>query len=548
MRWTLFLLLAVACGTGRPGTDAPVGGRTLLQTGAEGLRAIRPEALRAHVLFLADDALEGRAPGSAGHRIAARYVTTQLAALGLEPAGERGGFEQAVPLRSMVRDDADSSLEVDGKPVAPGNVILPPFASRVDVKGPLVYGGYGITAPDQKYDDAAGADLHGAIAVVMRGAPPSFAPPTARALYSDFELKAERLAARGAAAVIVVVTPEGEKQRPWAQRQADSRFESMVWMNGDRPGSGPTIPVAIVNMAGLQVLLGDGDAAALWSEAAAGRARPRKLGKAAHLRIASTYRDLSSSNVAAVLPGGDPALAGEYVVFTAHLDHLGVGTPVAGDAIYNGALDDAVGVAALLEIARAFASMPVKPPRSLLFLTVTAEEEGLLGSDYYAHHPTVPIRSIVADVNLDAPNPLYEMFDTVPLGAAHSSLRRNVDEAAAALKIAVSEDPVPEQGFFIRSDQYSFVKQGVPSIFPLAGERDASGSTKRNHAIFEGWMAKHYHQPSDEWRDGEYGADWLAKEVRLDFLIGLSIARAPARPAWNAGDVFAATFAAAGAR
>jgi Zn-dependent M28 family amino/carboxypeptidase len=174
---------------------------------------------------------------------------------------------------------------------------------------------------------------------------------------------------------------------------------------------------------------------------------------------------------------------------------------------------------------------------------VTAEEKGLLGSDFYAHRPTVPIGSIVANVNLDPPNPLYEMFDVVPLGAAHSTIAAHVAEAAAAMNIAVSDDPAPEQAFFIRSDQYSFVKKGIPAVFPVAGRRDASGKTEKYTAIFNGWLAKHYHQPSDEWREGEYSADRVAKETKLDFLIGLSIARAPSRPTWNPGDIFKTTFA-----
>src|SRR6188508_2775235 len=193
MRKVLLLALCAACGTGQPGAAAPSGRPALVEAGAAGLDAIRPAPLRAHVLFLADDALEGRAPGSPGFRIAARYVATQLAGLGLPPAGERGGYFQDVPLRSMKRDDAGCSFEVAGKSVAAEHVIFTPFAgnAKVDVKGPLVYAGYGIAAPDQRYDDLSSAELRGAIAVVLRGAPPAFAPATTRALYSDFELKAQ---------------------------------------------------------------------------------------------------------------------------------------------------------------------------------------------------------------------------------------------------------------------------------------------------------------------------------------------------------------------
>ncbi len=540
MRWTSLLLLS-ACTAARTGGGG--GGAGALPDAARpGLDAIRPAALRAHVLFLADDALEGRGTGTPGHRIAAQYVATQLAALGLEPAGERGGWFQDVPLRAMTRDDAACSLEVDGTPVAAEHAIFYPFAAedRHEVQAPMVYVGFGITAADQKYDDLGDVDLRGKIAVVLRGAPPAFAPATSRAVHSDFDRKAARLAERGAVAMLVVHTPEGEKVRPWAARRADNQFESMDWVEGGRPGTSPAIPAASIDMTAFAALLGTaGDAGTLWEEAAAGRARPLALGRSARLRIAATFRDLTSPNVAGVLRGGDPTLAGEYVVFTAHLDHLGVGAPVEGDAIYNGAIDDAIGVAGLLEIARAFAALPVPPPRSILFLAVTGEEKGLLGSDYFVGHPTVPLRSIIANVNLDSLFPLYEIFDVVALGAAHSSLKRNVEEAARALRVAVSEDPSPEQAYFIRSDQYSFVKRGIPSLFPGPGYLDASGDSRRNRATGEAWSHKHYHQPSDEWRDGEDRADWAAKEVRLYFLMGLSIARDPQRPTWNPGDIFA---------
>ncbi|HUS64169.1 MAG TPA: M28 family peptidase [Kofleriaceae bacterium] len=532
----LVLLLAAGCGAAQGGDGAQD------DAAAVGLAAIRPEALRAHVLFLADDALEGRGAGTRGHRVAAQYVATQLAALGLEPAGDRGTYFQDVPLRAMTRDDAGCSLAVDGAAVAAEHVIVYPFAARdrLEVEAPLVYGGFGIVAADQKYDDLGDVDLRGKVVVVLRGAPPAFAPATSRAVHSDFDNKAARLAERGAVAMLVVNTPEGEKVRSWAERRADAQFEAMEWMEGDRPGSGATIPSASIDMEAFATLLGPGaDAGKLWDEAAAGRARARALGRTVRLRVASTFRDVTSQNVAAVLRGGDPARAGEHVVFSAHLDHLGVGAPVAGDAIYNGAIDDAIGVAGVLEIARAFAALPARPPRSILVLVVTAEEKGLLGSDYFVHHPTVPMSSIIADVNLDGPFPFYEMFDVVALGDAHSTLRRNVEEAARSMRVAVSDDPSPEQAYFIRSDQYSFVKRGVPSLFPGVGYKDATGDTTRNHAIGEAWSHAHYHQPSDEWRDGENRADWAAKEVRLDFLIGLSIARDPRRPSWNPGDIFA---------
>ena len=238
-----------------------------------------------------------------------------------------------------------------------------------------------------------------------------------------------------------------------------------------------------------------------------------------------------------MLRGSDPALAAETVIYTAHHDHLGIGPPIDGDTIYNGALDDAIGVAGIIEIARAFLALPHKPRRSVMFLAVTAEEKGLLGSDYYAAHPTVPLARIVADINVDGLNAQWEPHDVVALGAEHSTLAAHVDAAARALDLVVGEDLEPEQVFFIRSDQYSFVKRGVVSVFPGAGYRDARGGNDANRAIADTWSQKRYHRPADEWQP-EYRADWAAKEAAFDFLLGLSVANTAERPRWNSGDVF----------
>jgi Zn-dependent M28 family amino/carboxypeptidase len=255
--------------------------------------------------------------------------------------------------------------------------------------------------------------------------------------------------------------------------------------------------------------------------------------------VHARLRELVSENVVAVLPGAERA--GEHVVVTAHLDHLGVGPKVGDDAIYNGATDDAAGVGAIIEMARAFAALPKRPPRSVLFLAVTGEEPGLQGSDYFAHHPTVPAPGIVADINIDGPFGQWEPHDLVVLGAEHSSLGAAARTAAEALSLKISPDPQPEQVYFIRSDQYSFVKQGVPSIFPGVGWQDAEGKTDANRARREWWTKNRYHQPSDEW-DPSLDYENMAREVRADFLMALAVALEPGRPHWNSGDVFETLF------
>ncbi|MFN2548229.1 MAG: M20/M25/M40 family metallo-hydrolase, partial [Myxococcales bacterium] len=232
----------------------------------------------------------------------------------------------------------------------------------------------------------------------------------------------------------------------------------------------------------------------------------------------------------------------QSVVITAHLDHLGIGAPINGDTIYNGAVDNATGVSSAIEVARAFAALPKRPPRSILVVGVTGEEKGLQGSEYFAHHPTVSIDSIVANVNIDVVNTWWRPYDIVAEGAEHSSIQRDVDAALKVLGLKQSPDPEPEQVFFIRSDQYSFVKQGIPSVHASSGWQGANGDSEKNKATADWWTRNRYHQPSDEWDPkGDYEA--MAVETRVDFLVALSLALDPDRPRWNDGDVFGKIFA-----
>ena len=262
--------------------------------------------------------------------------------------------------------------------------------------------------------------------------------------------------------------------------------------------------------------------------------KPRGRAVGQHPRATYARRD-----VGGLLRGSDARLRDEVVVFTAHLDHLGVGEPVRGDSIYNGALDNASGSAALLEIARAFTTLPERPRRSVLFLSVTAEEDGLLGSDYYAQHPTVPIERIVANVNIDGLAILYPLRDIVMLGAEHSTLDSTVARVARRMGVAVSPDPFPQEVFFVRSDQYSFVRRGIPSLFPFMGLQSDSGVYAPTR--FKQWLATRYHTSQD---DADQPMDLAsgAKSAQLEFMVGLEIANAPERPAWKEGDFFERTF------
>jgi len=535
----------------------------LAKAGAPGLAAIQPAALSAHIRFLSDDLLEGRDTGSKGVAIAARYFAAQLQAAGAEPAGEKGSWFQNVPLLAVKFDPARCVLRVDTPAPAwtlspATDVIFTPAPDRPTgaVSGELVFAGYAVQAPAYRYDDLPKElDLKGKIAVVLSRAPRSeqtdFFPNTASAVYGDTNRKAALLAQRGATAAIFVATPESLVAYPWEKRVRDAQaHEKMYWLEGESAVvSGSPIPLAQITPDAFAKLLSRAKRKdTLESLIALGqksKLKPFPLGLQGTLQTAASVRKLTSENVVGVLRGSDPQRSAEYVVYTAHMDHVGRGLAVKGDDIYNGAVDDAAGVAGLIEVARAFAALPRRPPRSILFLGVTAEEKGLLGSDYFAHHPTVPITSIVADVNSDFLTGWWTPHDVLALGMEHSTLGEDVLAAATALGLTVSADPNPEQTYFVRSDQYSFVKQGIPAVFPSSGQKDASGSTEANRATMDAWIREHYHQPSDEW-SAKTNYEAMALEVRYYFLIGLSIALDPARPAWKAGDIFGTLFGSRG--
>jgi len=499
-----------------------------------GLSAIRPEALSAHIRYLADDLLEGRGTGTRGHAIAARYVAAQLQSLGYQPAGNGQTYFQSVPFVGTTVDADHCAL--DAVPLKHGDeVVFTPRAGATgdDVTGDLVFAGYGIHAPAYGYEDVP-KDLRGKIAVILFGAPRSdrddFFPTAASAVYSDTANKTKLLASRGALGIVLVVTPKILTASPWDLFVRGAAFERMVWKEGDRVGSASVLPMAVIPPRGLASLLvkSGENADRLFAAGPKGELKPFPLGARGHLRVASTVRQVTSENAVAVLRGSERP--SEYVALTGHLDHLGIGPPINGDSIYNGAVDNAAGVAGVLEIARAFASLPKRASRSILVVVVTAEEKGLQGSDYFAQHPTVPIRSIVANVNLDGIEGAWEPHDLFALGAEHSSIEAAVRFAARATGLKISPDPDADQVYFIRSDQYSFVKQGVPSLFPHAGW----------HYLW--WFKNRYHQPSDEWVPS-LNYENMAKEIRADFLIALYLALDPERPRWNRGDIFEKLFA-----
>jgi len=508
-------------------------------------------ALRAHIDFLADDLLEGRATGTRGYDIAASYVASVFAGLDLEPAGDDDTWYQSLDLIEGRLLDGSAALTLHG-PTGDRRLALERDymigGSYVDpinrIEGPVTFVGFGVSAPELGHDDYAGLDVSGHIVAMFSGAPASF-HHNQRAFYSSGRNKSREAAARGAVGILSFNTPEQLTRSPWAHTVDAYAFPGMRWVDGDQvQGLFPPIQAgASLSPSGLEALLwGSGSSLEdLYAELDAGAARPRRLAVAATLERSSSQTRQQSANVAGILRGSDPRLADEYVVITAHLDHIGVGPVKDGDSIYNGAYDNATGIAVMLEVARALAESEPGPARSVLFLAVTGEEKGLLGSDYFAEYPTVPIDAIAANVNLDMPIFTYPFADITAFGAEHSSLEPLAKDAARGASLMLGPDPMPEEVIFVRSDQYSFVKRGVPSVFLVPG------FTSRDPAIdgreqFMRFLTTHYHQPTDE-LNLPFDEESALRFTLMNYLFVRAIADGPQRPRWNAGDFFGDRFA-----
>jgi Peptidase family M28 len=461
----------------------------LLERGRPALDAVRPQAISATVRFLSDDLLEGRGTGTRGHAIAEQYVSAQMQALGLQPAGEGGWFQRV----KLCESKAQGGLTVDGAEVREVLVAGDCGTAERDVEGELAFAGHGL--PGEL------GDVRGKIALVLAGAPASL-PSTQRALASSNEDKLKRLQAAGAVAEIVLTTPEVDARRPWSLLQ-----RNFVSGQAHDLDDLPPLPVAYVDLEGSEPL----------------RAR---AGRRAKLHVSQTTRQLESGNVIGILPGGSP----ETIVYSAHLDHHGICAPGAPDPICNGAIDNATGIAEMLEIARGFAALP-KRERSVLFVAVTGEERGLLGSAWFARHPTIPKQRMIANLNLDQLLPAYPVGELVLRGAELSTLEDHVRAAAAELGLSIAPDPVPEQNFFARSDQLNFARIGVPSACLWQGF-----SSPRGEAAFKDFRANRYHQPSDEWLP-TYDWEAAAQMARAELLVGISLLSGP-RPKWKAGSPF----------
>ena len=505
--------------------------------------------IEADVRFLADDLLEGREAGTRGYDLASLYVAQRFRAIGLAPAGDDGGWFQRVPmLRGVLQADGNAFAIVrDGREQA--LAFRDGFLSGINfneaqaaVDAPAVFVGQGVYAPELGHDDFAGVDVKGKIAVMFNGAPAKF-DNDRRAFYSSRRTKAEELVRRGAVGLVVVQTDDEEKQSPWTRTAANWNRPGMRLRGEDGKGidTWPQLRVtATVSAANADAVLTAGGRGAkqLFQDLRDGKLRAFDLPGTLRLASHTAITPVDSRNVVARLEGSDATLKNEHVVFSAHLDHVGIGAEVKGDAIYNGALDNALGIAVMLEAANRLAHEATPTKRSLLFVAVTAEEKGLLGAEWFARNPTVPVDSLVANVNMDMPMLLAPTSDVVPIGLEHSTLQPIVQQAAKEIGVSLSKDPAPEEVVFVRSDQYAFIRAGVPAVYLDGGYTGVDGDAK---AVQDAFLRERYHQPGDDltqpiqWNDA-------ARLAKLNARIGRLIADAPQRPQWNAGDFFGEKF------
>jgi Zn-dependent M28 family amino/carboxypeptidase len=515
------------------------------------------QRIAADVRYLADDKLEGRETGTRGYDLAAEYAAKRFREIGLQPAGDEGDYFQTVPLLKATRLAEGATLIVkrNGREIALQfrEQFLPALnfnAAEHAVEAPAIFVGQGVHAPELKHDDLAGLDLRGKIAVVFPGAPKRF-DNDRRAFYSASREKLRTLAKRGAIGVVFVNTPEDEASSPWS-RNADNWQRSGMRLRGADGKGMNTFPELLasanVSAAAADLIFADGPqpAATLFQAAQAGTLKGFALPGTLALTARTKIEPAESRNVVAKLQGSDATLAAEHIVYTAHLDHIGIGAPVkdtqgVDDNIYNGALDNALGVAIMFEAARILHGSRPAPKRSLLFIALTAEEKGLLGAEWFAEHPTVPVRSLVANINMDMPVLLAPSKDVVPIGIEHSTLKSALDTAAKELGVGLSPDPFPEEVVFVRSDQYAFIRAGIPAVYLNGGTQSVDGVRDPKLALRK-FLREHYHQPSDEATLPIAYGDAM-RLAKLNARIGQLIGDASERPRWNPGDFFGEKFA-----
>jgi len=553
MRKTVFLsfltLAAIAVAqNATKTTHAPVAAPRPSSAAFKAMETINPERIRAHVRFLSHDLLEGRGTGQRGGDIAAEYIATQFALYGMKPAGDNGTYMQKVPMVGItpMPETTFSLVPSSGSPV--NLKVLDDYVAydqtqqqQSDIDAPIVYVGYGIHAPEYNWDDYKDADVKGKVLLILVSEPPSndamFFKGKALTYYGRWTYKYEEAARRGAAAVMLIHQTDMASY-PWeVVRNSNSGEKSYLKLDGTpklKAAAWIQLEVAekLARSAGLNL-------GKMMTEAQSRAFKPVPLPAKLQAHIVSKIRPFESNNVIGLLPGGDARLKNEAVLYTAHYDHLGIRPDMPGDNIYNGANDNATGCGVLLELARAFSLSAEKPHRSIIFASVTAEEQGLLGSEYLGKHPPLPAGKITLDLNYDDLPPLGSPEEVEVSGAERTTFYKTVEATAKDFRLAIRPDAHPEAGHFYRSDHFSLARVGIPAFSVNEGVKykghDEAWGLKQD----EEYNQKHYHQPSDEYLPSmDFTGD--AAMARFGFVLGWQAAAMPQLVGWEKGDEFEA--------
>jgi Zn-dependent M28 family amino/carboxypeptidase len=511
--------------------------------------SIDPEKIRAHVRFLADDLLEGRGPGTRGGDIAAQYIGTQFALYGLQPAGDNGTYFQKVPLYAVhtIEDQTKFSfVPEDGESIALtyGSDYVTKDqtgAALADIDAPIVFVGYGIDAPEYHWDDYAGVDVKGKVLLVIVNQPPSDDPAFFKGktmtYYGRWTYKYEEAARRGAVGVLIIHRTDLASY-PWDVVRNSQSVEKS-YLKGD-----PDATLKVASWIQLDVAKKLFAAAGKNADdmiVSAGKPGFHSFQLPLRLKahVASRVRPYDSDNVIGKLPGADVAGPDQAVFYTAHYDHLGIDPDLKGDNIYNGAADNGTGCGILLELARAFAEGPTRPPHSILFAAVTAEEQGLLGSQYLGMHPPIPVSQIALDLNYDMLMPIGDPLSAEVSGAERTTFYPVVESTAKAFNLTLEPDKFPGAGHYYRSDHFSFARVGVPSFSVGQGTLFEGHDAAWGKAQAEDFVAHHYHQPSDEYHASmDFRGD--AKMARFGLILGWEASSLPETVGWQKGDEFEA--------
>ncbi|TQV88030.1 M28 family metallopeptidase [Aliikangiella coralliicola] len=519
---------------------------------SEAVLSIKSESVRTHMEVLADNEMKGREAGTSEYRLAASYIAKEFEAMGLKKfANKRNYFQDVNFFETRLIPDSASLTFLRGN-----NEVSFTYGSDYAVSGsfgqteevvvaPLVFVGHGIKAPEYQHDDFSGVDVKGKILVVLSGAPPHF-DTDQRAYYSSSTLKKEIASHLGAVGMLHVRTPVDNKRRPWEKILPQFKKSGMRWLdkNGSAfQGFAELKGNAVLSPSGAKKFFqfADHNLEKIFGKHASGKTGSFDLGVSAKIEKRSAQKKVKSANVIGLLEGSDPKLKDEYIIYTAHLDHLGVQVDEEKIKIFNGAYDNAAGVATVLEVASAMSSMKVPPKRSVIFAMVTAEEKGLQGSSYLAKNFPVSLQQLVANINIDMPYLGFPVNDIEPFGAEHSSLHGSVAKALTRMKMELTPDPMPEKVRFIRSDQFSFVKEGIPALAFKAGAKSSNPEISGTKELAT-FLNQHYHSPSDD-LTLPFSHEGAKRYVQAALLLGLIISEEEERPRWNKGDFFGDKFA-----